>query len=327
MVARFFRNNDKLGFVLLPVAAIAAWLFAMILPGFKTIRFDNSFIFFLAANNLSFGFIAGINLLCLITGAYLVSFLCIKQEITDKQNLIPGFVFILFSSLLTINSSLHPAIIANLFLIGSFHRIFSTYREELSLSAAFDSAFLLGIAALFYTPFSAFFIIPFIGLLILKPFKIKEWVLVIMGLILPFLLSLALLFLFNKPVLLLKEITMASFVPFHKFTFSKGAFLIHSIAILLFALGLLNSFIKSGNAKIKTQKIKSVLVWFVLFGVVAIFFLNETIFFFGILLIVPAAIFVGDYLGTIKNNALREFLTLLLLGAFVCSNLQVAGLL
>ncbi len=128
--------------VLLPVAAIAAWSFSMILPGFHTVRFENSFIFSLIGGGFSAGFLAGINLICLIAGAYLITFLCIKQEISDKQNLIPGFVFILFSSLLNINSSLHPAIIANLFLLGSFHRIFGTYREELSLSAVFDSAFL-----------------------------------------------------------------------------------------------------------------------------------------------------------------------------------------
>ena len=327
MVARFFRNNDKLGFVLLPVAAIAAWSFVMILPGLKPFRFDNSFIFSLLGGSFSIGLAAGINLICLITGAYLISFLCIKQEVSDKQNLLPGFVFILFSSLLSINSILHPALVASLFLLGSFHRIFSTYREELSLAAVFDSAFLLGLGALFYTPLIVFFIMPFISLIILKPFKIKEWILVILGLTLPFILSMALLFLFNKPILLLKEITLNSFVPFHKFSFGKGAFLIHSIATLLLALGLLNSFIKSGNAKIKTQKIKSVLVWFILFGTITIFCLNETMFFFGVSLVIPGAIFVGDFLGTIKNNALREFLTLLLLGAFVCSNLQAAGLL
>lgn len=327
MVARFFRNNDKLGFILLPVAAIAAWSFAMMLPGFKTVRFENSFLFSLSRSSFSLGLASGINLVCLITGAYLISYLCIKQEISDKQNLLPGFVFILFSSLLSINSTLHPALVASLFLLGSFHRIFSTYREELSLAAVFDSAFLLGIGALFYTPLIVFFVMPFISLMILKPFKIKEWILVILGLTLPFILSLALLFLFNKPILLLQEITLSSFIPFHKFSFGKGTFLIHSIATLLLALGLLNSFIKSGNAKIKTQKIKSVLVWFILFGIVTMFSLNETIFFFGILLVIPAAIFVGDFLGTIKNNILREFLTLLLLGAFVCSNLQAAGLL
>ncbi len=120
---------------------------------------------------------------------------------------------------------------------------------------------------------------------------------------------------------------MNSFVPSHKFSFVKGTFLIHSIAALLVALGLLNSFLKSGNAKIKTQKVKSVLVWFVLIGFGAIFFINESVFFFGILLVIPAAIFVGDFLGSIKNNVLREFLTLLLLGAYVCSNLQAASLL
>jgi len=150
-------------------------------------------------------------------------------------------------------------------------------------------------------------------------------VLLILCLFLSFLLSLALLFLFNKPIKLLTETVFAPFISFHKFSFGKGSFLIHSIIALLLFLGLLNSFIRSSNAKIKTQKIKSILVWVLILGSTAVFCLNESLFFFGILLIVPLCIFIGDYLGAIKNSVLREFLTLLLLGAFVCSNLQASG--
>ena len=255
----------------------------------------------------------------------MTTLLCIKQEVSDKQNLIPGFIYIVFASVLNCTSALHPCLIANLFLIASLHRLFSIYREELSLAAVFDSAFLLGIGGLFYTPVFTFILIPFISLIILKPFKLREWILVICGLLLPLLLSVALLFLFNQPLELLQNSILSSFIPAHKFVFGKGSFLIHSITALLVFLGLINSFLRAGNPKIKTQKIKNILLWCLLCGASAVFVLNETPFFFGILLIVPISIFIGDFLGNLKNSVLREFLTLLLLGAFVCSNLQAAG--
>ena len=45
----------------------------------------------------------------------------------------------------------------------------------------------------------------------------------------------------------------------------------------------------------------------------------------GVLVLMQLSIFIGDYIGSTKKNGLREFLTLLLLVAYVCSNLQAVG--
>src|ERR1700741_3042175 len=124
MVARFFRNNDPLGFILLPVAAIAALLFTSSFPGLAVRPYTHSFLFSLMGTGVPSWLLTLLNLAGLVFGAYLITFLCIKQEISDKQNLIPGFFFIVFSSVVSSSSNLHPVIIANLFLIGAFHRIF-----------------------------------------------------------------------------------------------------------------------------------------------------------------------------------------------------------
>jgi hypothetical protein len=325
MVARFFRNNDRLGIILLPVAAIAIWSFSLAFPSFHVLKPSHSFLSGLLFPCLSVKFWLALNLLFNIGGAYLLSFLCSRQEITEKQNLLPGFVYLLFSGLLNQDGAFHPLLAATIPLTAAFYLLFGTYREELSLSDVFDAAFLLSLGAMFYSPLAVFMLIPFISLLILKPFKLREWLLILVGLALPVLLSSVLLFLFNKNQEGLISSFKNIFVPFHVPVFGAGSFLIHTTSILLGLLGIYNSIFRSGNFKIKSQKVKTVLVWILLFGAGSIFFLNETSFFKGALVAVPLSIFIGDYLGNIKKGILREFLTLLLVAAYICSQLQAGG--
>jgi hypothetical protein len=325
MVGRFFKNNDRLGFVLLPVAAIGIWCFSLLSPAFQTLHFSNSFLLGLLAPYLSLKFWMGFNLVLSIGGAYVMNFMCSRQEITEKQNLLPSFLYLVVSGLLNLDSACHPLLIGSLPLIGAFYLLFGTYRSELSLAQVFDAAFLISLGGLLYTPLIVFFLIPFISLLILKPFKLREWLLILLGLAMPVMLCSVLLFLFNSPQELLTSPLSNAFTFFHVPVFGKGTFLIHTAVILLSLLGIYNSIFRSGNFKIKSQKVKMVLVWPLLFGFGSMFFIREEGFFKGMLMIVPLSIYIGDYLGTIRKGFLREFLTTLLLAAYICSFLQASG--
>jgi hypothetical protein len=325
MVARFFKNNDRLGFVLLPVAAIGIWCLSLLSPAFQTVRFSNSFLLGLLSPYLSAKIGMGLNLLLIVGGAYFMSFLCSRQEITEKQNLLPAFLYLLFSGLLNLDSACHPLLAGSIPLLGAFYLLFGTYRTELSLAHVFDAAFLLSLAGLLYTPLLVFFLIPFISMLILKPFKLREWLLILLGLAMPVVLCSIVIFLSGKSQEALTRPLIQAFAPFHSPVFAKGTFLIHTAVILLTLLGIYNSIFRSGNFKIKSQKVKVVLVWILLFGFGSLFFLREESFFKGLLMIIPLSIYIGDYLGTIKKGVLREFLTTLLLAAYVCSFLQACG--
>jgi hypothetical protein len=55
--------------------------------------------------------------------------------------------------------------------------------------------------------------------------------------------------------------------------------------------------------------------------------MNEDNLFFYVFFIVPISFFIGHHIGTMRKKWLRELLTLLLLFAFVCSNLMISNLL
>jgi hypothetical protein len=326
MVAGFFRNNDKLGYVLLPVAAVFVWAFSLILPPFHQVsEVKTSFIYSVFLNGGSVNLFLGLNLLFSIANGYLISFVCTKHEISDKQNLLPGFFFILFTGLLNLSGAFHPIIPASTIVLIALFRLFSIYREEMSLSEVFDASFLLSLAVLVYAPFIVFVSIPFIAMLILKPFKLREWLLSLLGLLAPLILASALLFMGNRDYLYYWQIIRESIIPIHAFSFGKGTFLIHTAAVLCFFLSIIYMLGRSNSQKIKTQKVKYVLLWMFVLGFLSIFVMAEAQFFMGALVLIQLSIFIGDYIGGTKKNGLREFLTLLILVAYVCSNLQAVG--
>jgi len=326
MVAGFFRNNDKLGYVLLPAAAIFVWAFGLILPPFHQIsEIKSSFIYDFLLNNASVNLLLGLNLVFSIINGYLISFVCTKHEVSDKQNLLPGFFFVLFTGLLNLSGPFHPIIPASSFVLIALFRLFSIYREEISLSEVFDASFLLALAVLVYAPFVVFLTIPFIAMLILKPFKLREWLLSLLGLIAPFFFASALLFMGNRNYFYYWQIIRESVIPIHVFAFGRGTFLIHTIIVLCFFLSIIYMLGRSNSQKVKTQKIKYVLLWMFVLGFLSIFVMAEQQFFMGAFVLMPVSIFIGDYIGGTKKNGLREFLTLLVLVAYVCSNLQAVG--
>ncbi|MFN7015183.1 MAG: hypothetical protein ACK4ON_13030, partial [Bacteroidia bacterium] len=118
MVAGFFRNNDRFGYVLLPVAALSVWLFSMLLPQFHVLSDFHSSFFFYDVFPLSgkFGYWA-LNLLVNIINTYLLTHMCVKHEISEKYNFLPAFFYLILSGIINLSGSFHSVLPAMTFLI------------------------------------------------------------------------------------------------------------------------------------------------------------------------------------------------------------------
>lgn len=328
MIARFFINKDKLSYFLLPVFAVIVHVFIVSFADLEYLKEKNdSFILSFLAFKTSTPFLFIVNLLLSVTNSFLVSYLCSKHEITDKQNQLPAFFYILFSSVLTISGGLNPLLPGFTLLILALNKLFNSYREDNSFVSIFDSCFLLSLAILFYSPLIIFVFIPFIGLLLMKPFKLNEWIAGVFGVICPFFVTSMLLYLLNEDFFKYLDYLTLKANHAHSFVFMKGSFLIHSAVFIVGILSVFFVYNRINNFKIKTQKIIHLFLWMMSLGIIGVFITGENNFFFCSLFIVPMSIYIGHYIGSLKKNGMREFLTLMILIAYICSNLQVFGVL
>lgn len=121
-----------------------------------------------------------------------------KHKVTERGNYLGSYIFILLSCMFRNFLFLSPALIANIFLLIEIDLLFSIYKKEKVSSQIFDLGFVISVSSLFYFPSLAFLLFLFFGVLILRPFKIGEWMVILIGAIVPYFLSSVYFFWFDR---------------------------------------------------------------------------------------------------------------------------------
>ena len=112
-----------------------------------------------------------------------------KNRIANEISLLPGMFYVLLSSAFSEFLYLSPLILANTFYIIVLMELFSTYRKYSAAGAIFNIGLWAGVASLFYGSYLFLFILGMAGLAILRSFKLKEQLMAISGLLVPYILT------------------------------------------------------------------------------------------------------------------------------------------
>lgn len=113
---------------------------------------------------------------------YLINY----YKIMSKSSYLPAFSFLLVSSLFSEFTLLTSALIANTFLLFALAKVFAWYKKEKVTAAVFDTAFLISIASLFFFPYILFFLFVIVSLAILRPFSLRNYLIAMVGLLIPY---------------------------------------------------------------------------------------------------------------------------------------------
>lgn len=117
--------------------------------------------------------------------AILINALVARNRMASEINLFPGLFYILIVSALPVFQEFSPIHLANTFLILAVGQIYRVYKKNACTDHLFNSGLLIGIASLFYSPYIFFLLPMLLGLNSLRAFKLKEWLAVIIGSIVP----------------------------------------------------------------------------------------------------------------------------------------------
>lgn len=201
MLLKFAKSNQPATVILIPLIGLVLWynpfflhqnisepaLSAMPLYGFllKSLQFSPFLTKF-------FGFV-----LFLSISLYL-NHLNTKYIFISERTYLPSIFYIIICSLVSRNVTLFSALPAALFLLFAIERIFDSYKDEKLSYNVLDAGLLLGIASLFYFKIIFFVIFFWSVLLVIRKFYWREWLYVVLGVLVPYLLLLSLYYLFNK---------------------------------------------------------------------------------------------------------------------------------
>lgn len=316
MFINFFRQAGWINFLILPFILMMLWVF--ILPRNELINSENAFPLFLLSAKYLLDYrevMIGVAVTLILFQAYYLNYIINHHGVIREQTHLPALVYVVLMSSLPEQLSLSPMVFANLFILMAFNSVLHFYHAEHAAMKAFDAGTFLGIAGLFYWPSVILFGFLLSSLLIIRVFNWKEWVAGLAGLALP-------LFFLSLYFYLTDSFNWESYErlaePFYKVQFSAvyiQSYIMVFVVLTVILIGSLIRFFSDLNTytKLKNRRYFQVLIWFLLFSLLA-YFISDKKSMIGLSFVaLPLSVFIANYFFTIRRLMIGELLFLLLL--------------
>ena len=109
-----------------------------------------------------------------------------NQRMMSRANYFPGMAYMLITSLLPEWNYFSAPLLVNGILLLILSRLFKVYNQPQALGSVFNTGLALGLAAFVFFPSITFIIWILLALAIMRPFRLNEWIVCILGVTTPF---------------------------------------------------------------------------------------------------------------------------------------------
>jgi hypothetical protein len=268
----------------------------------------------IAVNLLNFCFIG--------LGLLVVNLITLNQEIVDKQNYFPVFLYLLLCIAGASPFQITSQIFTNVIVLFAIYKLLDIYRKENVMKQIFEAGFWLSVSAFITISSIIFFPLFFIILLILRPFYWREWVIAILGFFVPLFMYECMAYLSDFNQWYLSDATALYFnslrVPSFSEYFIPLAICFFILLVISIFYNLMNGF---GNT-VKKQRSKSILLWFIFFSTFGFFSGGANSSSILLTYAFPLSFFIGDFLFNVKQVKFTNTILALLL---LCTALIFMG--
>ncbi|MEO1257932.1 MAG: hypothetical protein AAFZ15_04015 [Bacteroidota bacterium] len=260
-----------------------------------------------------------IAILLLVVQGFLINSLVLSNRLSNEVNLFPGVFYVLVACLVPDFLYLSPVLIGNTFILVALVELYSTYKVSSCADRIFNAGFWTGVASLFYFPFLFYFILINAGLNILRAFNIKERLMLLIGLAIPFILGWLYYFVFDQGDFFWQTQFGDNF-SFLSFGSEPGGWEAYAKSIV-FALAIL--FVVANNGayltrrNIQAQKKISILYWVMISALIGTFFQDQLAFEHLIMLAPALGVFLAFTFTSMKSQWAESIHFLILILALV----------
>ena len=249
----------------------------------------------------------------LLLQAFLWTSIINRHALLKQASYLPTFFYILLCSSRHSLVCFYPSMVASLFLIIAVGRLAESYKKEKALSELFDAGLFIGIAALIYVPAIVFILFLRVAVLVIRSLNWRDWIVSLIGFALPFVFALGYFAVFYTPehfwyermMLALGDYkTLGLSMPWKNILMFSCIIIVAMVAMWFFANRI------SDNV-LKAQKLSTLMVWFVFFGIVAMLFSPDKSARSFTILAAPFSLIFSNYFLKARSKILPEFLFLL----------------
>lgn len=252
-------------------------------------------------------------ILIIFLQAVSLNYILNKNRLSLRPNLFPGVFYILFVSIAPEYLTLNPILLGNVFVIIVLINLFKAYRVAQCSGPIFNIGFFIAMASAFYFPYLLYLIPCFIGLLMLRSFRMKERFQYFIGALTFMYLLFAMFFYFGlTPDFYLdymkSNISFPAVVPSGLHIYVPLALFSMSIIAVVYRYYFLRK-----KKSIQSQKKIDILYWLMICSPLMIIFWNRIDIFSLLVLAIPLSILIGILIYRIKNQLLSEMIHLAIL--------------
>jgi hypothetical protein len=308
-VVKFFRSGNPLTVLLLLIYTLLVKFYYLIHPSSYLADGNEGLLYNLLVRWLEMIFgkspflFTSLAILLLLLQALLITKIVNHQRLFAKPTYLPAMCYLLFTSLLQDWNVFSPALLVNLVMLWVFTSITLLYTRTSARDVVFNVGFALGVCGLFYFPATIFCLLLWLSLLIMRPFRLAEWIIAILGLICPIYLLGTYLYLTDQWALFTQIPRIGIGVPVIEHYKVWGAM---AGSVFFFILGwlLLQRSIK--KMLIQGRKIWSVLIVYVFVAMIIPIFNVHFSPAYWVLAILPLSLFVANMYWSIVNNTVAN---------------------
>jgi hypothetical protein len=246
-------------------------------------------------------------------GVLMVSLIVADQEIVDKQNYFPVFIYMLLCMACVNPYQVTSQNLTNVFLLYSLHKLLGIYRQPDVLRQIFEAAFWLCCSAFITISTVISFPVFFIVLLILRPFEWREWANALLGFAVPVILYefIAYLTAFNQGYLF--EAAGHFFATLRAPSFSEYYIPLTACLLLLLLAAIFYNLANGTGNTVKKQRAKTILVWLTVFSIPGFFAAGGNGAIIILTFAIPFSFFIGDFLFRIRRIKITNTLLVILI--------------
>lgn len=310
MFIKIFKSNSPASIILLPLLVAFCWVKAFVDPSAVVVEHGMPLyrLFLSWAQSLPI-LAAVIGYTIVVLTGFLYNYITNEHELLPRRTYLPGLLYSVLMSSSPLLLQCHPVIFANFFIMLMLNALINTYRQNTAFNGVFEAGFFLAIASLFYFPVIFLFPLLFVSLVVLRPFIWREWCIVIIGFIFPYIYVITYYYWKDSLHLFWKDQVVSPIIndnrDWHFFMEPNPVFWM-LLGFLLLALVR----VSSGFAvqKLKSKKGYTLLFWLLPISFLTILFAPAISMVSLSLLVVPAAVIIANYFFSMKKEWLAGLL-------------------
>ena len=135
---------------------------------------------------LSPAFIVVIYHLIVIIQALRLNYLFTDNRMYSKANFLAAMVYILLTGAFQEWSNLSSALIENILVIWLFAKTVKLYNSPNPKTVLFNIGLLIGVSIILYHPSALLILVAFFAVMVVRPFIVTEWLVLLMGVVFPY---------------------------------------------------------------------------------------------------------------------------------------------